>query len=174
MRLTPGLRAVPMRVAWFVFALAIAASVFALGVAAESRNDVGDAPGLPQAAAAPPTRVFNNGAALIQNTIKADKTADFEMILGKVKEALLKSEDPIRKQQAAGWKVYKASEPGPNGSVLYFFVIDPAVKDADYTIGKILSEGFPTEVQTLYKTFADSYQGGQAPFNLTPVLNFAQ
>jgi hypothetical protein len=86
----------------------------------------------------------------------------------------MKSEDPVRKQQAAGWKVYKAAEAGPNNSVLYFFVIDPAVKDADYTIGKILSEGFPAEVQALYKTFAESYQGGQAPFNLTPVMNFAQ
>jgi hypothetical protein len=173
MRLTPGLRAVPTRVAWFVFALAVTASGFALQVGAESGNGVSSAPGLPQAAP-PPTRVFNSGAALIQNTVKADKTADFEMVMGKVKEALLKSEDPIRKQQAAGWKVYRAGEAGPNGSVLYFFVIDPAVKDADYTIGKILAEGFPTDVQALYKTFADSYQGGQAPFNLTPVMNFAQ
>jgi hypothetical protein len=173
MRLTPELPAVPTRVAWFVIALAIVAGGFALGVGAESRNGVATAPGLSQAAA-PPTRVFNSGAALIQNTVKADKTADFEMVMGKVKESLMKSEDPVRKQQAAGWKVYKAAEAGPNNSVLYFFVIDPAVKDADYTIGKILSEGFPAEVQALYKTFAESYQGGQAPFNLTPVMNFAQ
>jgi hypothetical protein len=166
------LPALPARIAWFVFALVIVASGFALGVGAESRNGVSDATA--SQAATPPTRVFNSGAALIQNTVKADKTADFEMVMGKVKEALLKSEDPIRKQQAAGWKVYKAAEPGPQNSVLYFFVIDPAVKDADYTIGKILSEGFPTEVQALYKTFADSYQGGQAPFNLTPIMNFAQ
>ena len=173
MRFTPGLPAVRTRVVWFVFALAAVASGFALSVGAESRNGVSSAPGLQQAAA-PAARVFNSGAALIQNTIKADKTADFEMVMGKVKESLMKSEDPARKQQAQGWRVYKASEPGPNNSVLYFFVIDPAVKDADYTIGKILSEGFPAEVQTLYKTFADSYAGGQAPFNLTPVLNFAQ
>ncbi len=172
MRFTPGLPAVRARVVWFGFALAAVASGFALSVGAESRNGVSSAPGLQQAA--PAARIFNSGAALIQNTIKADKTADFEMVMGKVKESLMKSEDPARKQQAQGWRVYKASEPGPNNSVLYFFVIDPAVKDADYTIGKILSEGFPGEVQTLYKTFADSYAGGQAPFNLTPVLNFAQ
>ena len=47
-------------------------------------------------------------APLLLNFIKPDKTADFEMVMGKVKEALAKSEKPERKQQAAGWKVFKA------------------------------------------------------------------
>ena len=72
MRLTRGLPAVRTRVVWFVFALAAVASGFALSVGAESRNGVSSAPGLQQAA--PAARVFNNGAALIQNTVKADKT----------------------------------------------------------------------------------------------------
>ena len=128
----------------------------------------------PAQAQAPAGRQFNLGAAMVLNYIKADKTADFETIVGKIKEALNKSEKPERKQQAASWKVFKAAEPGPGGSVLYIFMMDPAVKEVDYTIGAILQEAFPDEIGTLYKTFTDSYSSGQIPVNLAPVNNFAQ
>ena len=112
--------------------------------------------------------------------IKPDKVADFEMILGRVKDALAKNPDPVRKQQAASWKVFKAVEPGaplPDGSrpVLYIFVMDPTVKNADYTITKILAEAFPSEVQDLYTKLVACYpaQGGQSIVNLQPVLNMA-
>ena len=87
--------------------------------------------------------IFNGDGAMTLNFIKADKTADFEMVMGKLKEALPKSDKPARKQQAAGWKIFKAAEAGPNGSVLYVSIVDPAVKGADYTVSTILSEGFP-------------------------------
>lgn len=113
-----------------------------------------------------PSRVFASDAGMIINTIKADKTADFEMVAGKIKEALQKSENADRKAQAASWRVFRVMEPGPNNSVLYVFWFDPPVKGADYTVSKILNEGFPAEVQALYKTFNDSYAGGQSLLNL--------
>ena len=113
-----------------------------------------------------PGRVFASDAGMIINTIKADKTADFEMVVGKIKEALQKSENADRKAQAASWRVFRVMEPGPNNSALYVFWIDPPVKGADYTVSKILNEAFPTEVQALYKTFNDSYAGGQSLLNL--------
>ena len=45
--------------------------------------------------------------------------------MGKLKEALQKSEKPERKQQAASWKVFKSPDPAAGGNVLYVFVIDP-------------------------------------------------
>jgi hypothetical protein len=126
----------------------------------------------PQAQAAPPGRMFTSDAGMIFNIIKPDKTADFEMVMGKLKEALQKSEDPVRKQQAAAWKVFKSLEPGPNGNVLYIFWSDPAVKGADYTVSKILAEAFPTEVQELYKQYSDSYAGGQNIVNLQLIQTF--
>src|SRR5437764_12021515 len=71
-----------------------------------------------QAAAAPAKRVFGSDAGLVLNFIKADKTADFEAVMVKLKEALNKSDKPERKAQAASWKVFKAAEPGAGGSVL--------------------------------------------------------
>ena len=122
-----------------------------------------------QAAAAPTARLFASDAGMVLNFIKGDKTADFEAVIGKLKEALNKSEKPERKQQAASWKIFKAAEPGPNGSVLYVFFIDPAVKGADYTVSALLAEGFPAEVQTLYKQYAEAYAQGQNFVNLTLV-----
>ena len=88
---------------------------------------------------------------------------------GKLREALQKSDSPERKQQAASWKVFRAVEPGANGSVLYIFDIDPAVKGADYTVSTILAEAFPADVQALYKQYADAYASGQNFVNLTLV-----
>src|SRR5207237_6620988 len=90
------------------------------------------------------------------------------------KEALAHSEDPVRKQQAAGWKLFKALEVGPNNSVLYVFVVDPAVKGADYTISKVLNEAFPAEVQELYKLYIGASVGGQVLLNLQLLQNFAE
>ena len=112
-----------------------------------------------QPAAAPPNPfIFNSDGGVILNFVKADKTADFEMVMGKLKEALAKSEKPERKAQAAGWKYFKATEPGPNGAVIYVFVMDPVAKGAEYSVGNILVEVLgATEGQDLYKTYSDSY-----------------
>jgi hypothetical protein len=125
-----------------------------------------------QAAAAPAPRVFASDAGMVLNFIKADKTADFEAVIVKLKEALQKSEKPERKQQAASWKVFKSPDPAQGGNVLYVFVIDPSVKGADYTVSTILNEAFPQEVQALYKQYAEAYASGQNFVNLSLVSDF--
>jgi hypothetical protein len=127
-----------------------------------------------QAAAAPTKRVFASDAGMVLNFVKPDKTADFESVMGKLKEALQKSTKPERKQQAASWKVFKSPEPAQGGNVLYVFIIDPSVKEADYTVSTILAEAFPQEVQTLYKQYADSYASGQNFVNLQLVSDLGK
>src|SRR3954470_13534341 len=92
----------------------------------------------PAQPAAPSPFVFNTDGGVILNFVKADKTADFEMVLGKLKEAIGKSQKPEHKGLATGWKVFKANEPGPNGAVIYVFIFDPATKGGDYSVGNIL------------------------------------
>ena len=119
-------------------------------------------------------RVFASDAGMVLNFIKPDKTADFEAVMGKLKEALQKSDHPERKQQAASWKVFKSPEPA-GANVLYVFVIDPSVKDADYTVSNILAEAFPTaELNVIYKQYADSYAQGQNIINLNLITNFGK
>ena len=111
---------------------------------------------------------------MVLNFIKPDKTADFEAVVAKLREALQKSDKPGRSQQATSWKVFRAAEPAANGTTLYVFVIDPVVKGADYTVSTILAEMFPNEVQALYKQYADAYATGQNYVNLTLVSSLGQ
>ena len=117
-------------------------------------------------AAAASARTFSSDAGMVLNFVKPDKTADFEAVMAKVKEALQKSDKRERRQQAESWKVMRALEPGADGSVLYVFTIDPPVKDADYTISTVLAEAFPEQVQSLFKQYAESYASGQNFLNL--------
>lgn len=117
-------------------------------------------------------RVFGSDAGMVLNTIKPEHVAGFEMVIGRLKAALQQSSDPIRRQQASGWKVFKALEPGANASVLYVFWINPAIKEADYTVSKILFEAYPKEVEELYKTYSSAYSGGQTLVNLQLLSDF--
>lgn len=118
-------------------------------------------------------RVFPNDAGMVLNFIKPDKTADFEAVMAKVKEALQKSEKPERKQQAAGWKVFKSADPA-GANVLYVFVIDPAVKGADYQVSNIIAEAFPAEANDLLKKYAESYAQGMNILNLSVLQEFGK
>lgn len=166
-----------MRVIAFasVMILALAAS---LGSAPQARQAKPvPTPAAPSQAApkAPaPGVTFAGDSALVLYYIKADKAADFEAVMARVKEALRTSPSPERNKQAAGWKVSRSSEPVGDGVVLFVSVIDPVVKGADYTIGTILSEAFPTEAEALYKKFTASYSKGEVRLNLTAALAMGQ
>jgi hypothetical protein len=127
-----------------------------------------------QSVVSPPPigRVFASEQGLIFNAIRPDKVKDFETVIAKLRAALVNSKDPVRNQQGWGWKVYKAAEPGPNGSVLYVFVMDPVVKGADYGVAKILAEAYPTEIMELYRMYTTSFApAGQTLINLQPVAS---
>lgn len=129
------------------------------------------APG--QAVVSPPPlgRVFASEQGLIINAIRVDKVTDFETVLAKLRAALESSKDPVRNQQGGSWRIFKAAEPGPNGSVLYFFVMDPAVKGADYGVAKILAEAYPLEIAELYRMYTGAFApAGQTIVNLQPFV----
>jgi hypothetical protein len=130
----------------------------------------------PPAAAAPNPFVFPGDGGVILNFVKADKAADFEMVLGKVKEALAKSTKPERKAQLNGWKVFKASETRPDGGLIYVFVFDPAQKGGDYSVGNILVEAFGAEGQMLYDTYSKAFGTPAigALLHLNKVADFGQ
>lgn len=100
---------------------------------------------------------FDGDTALWTMAIKPDKTADFEQIMAKMREALLKSSDPARREQAAGWKVMRMTQPLADGTIAYVHIVHPVVKDADYTIMQALYEAFPDERQTLYEQYRGAF-----------------
>jgi hypothetical protein len=135
------------------------------------------APAAPAAQAQPVSnaRVFPNDAGMVLNFIKPDKTADFEATMAKLKEALMKSERPERKQQAAGWKVFKSPDPAGT-NVLYVYIIDPSVKGADYQVSNIITEAFGTgpEVNELLKKYGEAYAQGMNILNLNVIQNLGK
>lgn len=124
-----------------------------------------------QAPPPPQARVFTGDVGLMFNVIKPDKTADFEMVMGKLKEAFAKTEDPVFKQMAKSFRVIKNPEPIQGGNYLYAFLIDPPVKDADYTVSKVLAAVFPNEVQELFKVYAACFAGGVTMQNYVVVTD---
>ena len=102
--------------------------------------------------------------------VKGDQTAAYESLITKLKESLAKNEKPERKAMAAGWKVYKSSEP-MNGNTLYVHIVDPVSAGQNYLeTYKLISETFPAEVQDLYGKTKDAFvPGGLGRLNLTLV-----
>lgn len=125
-------------------------------VAAASISSIKAQPAQTPAPAPEPRMQFPADAkvGLIYFTVKDTAAADFESVLPKLKEALAKSENPLRKQQAAGWKFFRI--PTAGGTAVFLCLVDPVVKGADYDPIKILGEGFPAEVGDFYKKIKDA------------------
>ena len=126
-------------------------------------------------AAIQPERLFEAPAGMILNYVQSGSTSDYERVMSRLAAALTQSEDAERREQAAGWRVYRAEEPGLNGSVLYVSMVDPTVDEADYSVSQILNEAFPEEVQELYEAYIGAFVpgSGQILVNLEPVESFA-
>lgn len=110
------------------------------------------------AAQAPQKFTLEGDLALWSVAVKADKTADYEQVLTKVKEALTKADTPEAKQQLAGWRVVKMSKPMPDGNIVYTHVITP-VPGADYNILQVLYATItdPTEQKNLYELYRGAF-----------------
>ena len=87
--------------------------------------------------------------------VRPDRTADFESVLPRLNEALDAAQDAVRKQQAAGWRIFKSAEQ-TRDSVIYVFAFDSAPATADYDPVKLLAEALPGEAQALYEKLKSS------------------
>jgi hypothetical protein len=108
---------------------------------------------------------------LLFNTVRVDKTADFEKLVSSVRKTLEASTDPALQAMAKGWRFYKATEVGPANSVLYVFVIDPVVPGEDYGLGRVLASGSTdtAATQEIWKLYTSSVTGGGSLLNLSPI-----
>jgi hypothetical protein len=133
---------------------------FVSGIALAGITLAGAAVASAQEAKPAPVMALDSDAAVITILIKPDKTADFESVIAKYKEALEKSENPTRKQQLAGMRFFK-SPTVANGNAMYIIYVDNVVKGEEYDITRVVTEVFPVEVQTVYQKYKDSFAGRQ-------------
>lgn len=133
-----------------VFVSGIALAVFTLaGAAVASAQEP-----------AKPVLTMEGDATVMIVLIKPDKTADFEAVIAKYKEALQKNDKAARKEQLAGLKIYK-SPTAMGGNTAYIFNIDPVVKGEEYDITRVINEVFPSEVTDYFNKYKDAYAGRQ-------------
>ena len=125
---------------------------------------------LAQQTPAKPTLTFQNDGGVVILYVKAEKTADFEDLMSRFKEALGKLDAPEAKQQAAGLKLFKGAVGG--GVAVYVIVADPVVKNVEYWFLSILYKAFPNDTQALYQKWMDAKAATPAPaiFDLTLVI----
>lgn len=109
---------------------------------------------------AKPVFTLDGDASLVTLLIKPDKTADFESVIAKYKDALSKSEKPARKEQLAGLKFFK-SPTAVQGNAMYIMFVQPVVKGEEYDITRIVTEVFPSEALDVYNKYKDSFAGRQ-------------
>jgi len=98
---------------------------------------------------------FPSGAGMLFFYVRPDKTADFDAVLARLNEALETVQDPARKAQASGWRIFKSSEVVRDAAI-YVFFFDPAPGGADYDPVKLLGEVLPGEAQALYERLKTS------------------
>jgi hypothetical protein len=96
-------------------------------------------------------------AALWTVAIKPDKTADFERVLARLRQALLMSDNAERRQQGQGWTVLRLTTPLPDGNVAYVHDVRPVVPGADYSVMRILYDAFPDERRALYELYRGAF-----------------
>jgi hypothetical protein len=77
-------------------------------------------------------------AALWTVAIRPDKTADFERVVARLRQALMTSDKPERRRQGQGWTVLRLMTPLPDGNVGYVHDVRPVVPGADYSVMQIL------------------------------------
>jgi hypothetical protein len=108
---------------------------------------------------------------LLFQAVRPGREADFEKVIAYVQAALETSTDPAIRAQAKGWRVLKATEPGPNGTVLYVFDFNPTVPGADYGLGRILADAYPdqAQLQEIWRLYQGAVTSGGSLLNLTPV-----
>lgn len=137
--------------------------VFVSGIALAGFTLAGTAVASAQEPAKEPPKVvlpLEGDATVMIVLIKPDKTADFEAVIAKYKEALAKNDKAARKEQLAGMKIFK-SPTAMAGSTAYIFNIDPVIKGEEYDITRVINEVFPSEVTDYFNKYKDAYNGRQ-------------
>ena len=119
-------------------------------------------------------RVFKSDAGMMFHPILPEKASEFEEAIKRVHAALLKSTSEVRRRQAQTWKVFRSIETVAQGnSILYIFVVDPALEAADYSVARILEDELPAEAQELYDVFQSCYASPPSLINLRLVADFS-
>jgi hypothetical protein len=121
----------------------------------------------------PAAATFSTTAGMLLVAVKPDKTADYEAVIVALQDAFSKSEDPITRNTARGWRVFKASDLDAKSNAIYVHVLDPAVAGTDYRpsiwLDTLLS-GAPADMLAKYR---DAFAAPPTKLPLVELANMA-
>ena len=132
--------------------------VFVSGIALAGFTLAGAAVASAQEAKPAPVMALDGDAAVITILIKPDKTADFESVMAKYKEAMAQERQRHAEDAVGRHEVLQGAR-RPGRRRRYIVVVDPVVKGEEYDITRVITEVFPVEVQALYQLYKDSFAG---------------
>lgn len=162
---------------------ALAASVAAAQPPPAAAGQTAPGAPTPQPPAAAPSYVVTSDAAAFLFFVKPDRELEFQEVVIEMRKALAASADPVRQAQAAGWKVFRAAEPPPPvpgvppgapASVVYVFLVSPAVASADYSPANLLAEALGRDVGAVWLKYRDAFAAPATKATLTLTLDFAR
>ena len=116
---------------------------------------------------------FLGEAGLLLVFIKPASTADYELAIRTLQEALAKQTDPIRVSAAKGWKVFKATEADAKGNAVYVHVMSPTVTGFDYRPSLLLDELVKELPRDLLSKYQDAFAVPPSKLNLTELANMS-
>jgi hypothetical protein len=136
------------------------------------------APASPQStttrqAATAPTWSLSTEAGLIFVGVRADAVTAFEAGLAAAHEVLAASQKTVRQSQRAGWRVYRQTDTWRTGMVLYLFVIQPVVRDVNYSLSALLLEGLPNDA-IIQPAYVASLSGEQTVLACSIAADFGK
>jgi hypothetical protein len=122
----------------------------------------------------PPKVPFTTPAGVLLVQINPGQEAVFEEMVKKLKDGLGKTQDATLKQQASGFKVFKATEPfGKNA--LYIVFVEPTVPNSEYELFAMMVKTMtPEELRApetaeMWKKYQAAFAAGLSKLSLTPV-----
>lgn len=121
----------------------------------------------------PASTYFLTEAGLVLVAVKPAATADYELAIRTLQDALSKTTDPLKTSAAKGWRVFKASESDAKGNALYVHVMVPAVQEFDYRPSLLLDELVQALAPEVLSKYQDAFAMPPTKLNLTEFANMS-
>lgn len=121
----------------------------------------------------PAAVMFTTGAGMVLHAVKPAGAADYEAVIRALQAAFSQSTDDHVRRVAAGWRVWKATEPDAGGNVTYVHTYLPPLADVDYRPSLWLDQllaGAPAELLAKYR---DSFAAPPSKLSLTELANMS-
>jgi len=98
---------------------------------------------------------FASGSGMLFFYVRPDRTAEFEQVVARMRDILDTTDDPVRREQAVTWRMFRSVETAREEAI-YVFVFDPVVAGTDYDPVTLLGEAVAADVHILYEQLSQS------------------